>query len=557
MTSTPNVPRQGRRAAQQRPRTPAITRQPHVYQNLLQGVDVIANALRPSLGPMPRRVAVERPKRTDAPEFLDDGASIARRIIEIHPRGSDVGAMMLRHALWQMHKVAGDGTATMAVMYQSLLHEGIRHITQAGCDAMLLRGAMERAGRVVIEALQQAAMPLAGKTMIASVALGMCQSDPCMAEMLGEIFECIGADGLIEVEGSQRLGLEREYIEGTYWKLSGWLSRLFTTTGAHGRVVMDYPALLITDMDIHSHQMLIPVLEKCLANDIKKLVIIAKSISDSATGLLVNNTRARTVETIAVRTPKVAEMDRAAAVEDISVLTGGRPFHAAAYNSLDEFRVEDLGFARRAWAMESLFGIHGGMGDRQQIRERKEHIRSAMRLVETDHERQELQRRLGRMSGGTAILRVGALHETEREARKAVAERAIAGLRNALESGVVTGGGAALIHAQCALKEMPACTAEEHIAKKMMLCAMESPLRAIAANAGAQSDLMVANVRAAPQGHGFDARTTKIVDCAQSGILDSTFVLQKAVEIAVSGAAVALTTDVIVHHRSPVESLEP
>lgn len=528
-----------------------------MYRDLLRGTDLIANALRPTMGPLPRNVAVERQKRTEAAEFLDDGAAIARRIIEVNPRGADVGAMLLRHALWQMREVAGDGAATMAVIYQTLLREGIRHITQGNCDAMQLRGALERVSKIVIASLQQDAMPLASKQALARVALGMCQSDSCLAEMLGEILDCVGVDGLIEVEGWQRLGLEHEYVEGTYWKLSGWHSRLFAEGFSQGRAVMDFPSILVTDMDLQSPAMLIPVLQKCLTEDIRKLVIVAKSLSDVVTGLLVNNNRAGTVQTLAVRAPKISETDRVDAIEDIAALTGGRPYYAAAFTNFDDFRVEDLGVARRVWAMESLFGIHGGMGDTNAIRKRMDEIRGRLHNAETGAERQELQRRLGRMCGRTAILRVGAIHDAEREARKSIAERAIDGLRKAMQCGVVAGGGAALIHLQRELCDMPICTDAERVAKNILMCALESPLRAIAANAGAQPDLMVERVRAAPCGHGLDARTMQIVDCAEAGILDSSFVLQKAIEMAVGGAAIALTTDVIVHHRAPAESIEP
>lgn len=557
MNRTPNVPRHGQRAAAESQRKPAISLQPQVYRDLLHGTDLIANAIRPSMGPLPRMVVVERPKRTEAPEFLDDGATIARRIIQVGPRGSDVGAMLLRHALWQMHNRAGDGTATMAMMYQTLLREGVRHITQGNCDAMQLRSALERACQAVMDALRREATPLQGRRALAQVALGLCQSDPCMAEMIGEILDCVGPDGLIEVEGSQRLGVEREYIEGTYWKLSGWLSRMFTEGQPQGRAVMDYPSILITDMDIQSPAMLIPVMQRCLAEDIRQLVIIAKDVSDAITGLLVNNNRAGTVQTLAVRTPKVAEMDRVAAIEDIATLTGGRPFYAAAFDNLNDFRVVDLGHAKRAWAMESLFGIHGGMGDAGAIQQRKEEIRRAMPLAETEAARREMQSRIGRMSGQTAILRVGALHETEREARKGVAERAVAGLRNAMQHGVVAGGGAALIHIQAVMQNLPDCSDAERVAKKMMQRALEAPARAIVANAGGQPDLMAERIRSAPRGHGVDARTMQIVDCHEAGILDSAFVLQNAIDIAVSGAVMALTTDVIVHHRAPAASLEP
>jgi chaperonin GroEL len=555
----PGVPRTGpgKRHAPPRPRRPAVVLQPRTYRHLLRGVDRIAEAVRPTLGPLPRLVAFEGLRRTDTPEFLDDAAAIARRIIAVEPRAEDVGAMLLRQALWRMRQTAGDGGATMAVMYQSLLREGVRAIIQFDCNAMRLRAGLEKGLPAVLASLDREAAPLSGRDNLAAVALGMCQGDAAMAGLLGEIFDMVGPDGMIVVEGWNRAGLEREYIEGTYWKLSGWLSRLFVADPASKRTTFDDPALLITDFAFKEPDQLLPALDRCVKAGVQRLVIVAREMSDRVIGLLVDNNRARTIETLAVRIPKVLEMDRLAALEDIAALVGGRAFPSAAYGSLDGFRPEDLGRARRAWATDSLFGIYGGKGDPRQVRRRLAQIRTQLAAAEADHDRRDLRERLGRLHGGTVILRVGGIHETEREARKAVAERAVTGLRNAVMGGVAPGGGAALLRAQSALAGLAARDEDERMAFAVLSRALEEPLRAIARNAGLVPDVIVERARVAPDGWGLDARSGRIVDLRLAGILDAALVLRKAVETAVSGAALALTTDVIVHHRKPAESIEP
>lgn len=539
------------------PRQPAVVLQPQTYNDIKRGVDVIAEAVRPTLGPLPRLVALERLNRAEAPEFLDDGATIARRIIQITPRGSDVGAMLLRHAMWRMYQEAGDGSTTMAVMYQAILGEGIRHVVQFGCNAMLLRAGLEKGLKVVQETLQQDALPLIGKENIARFARGLVQENDELANMLGEIFDIVGPDGLIVVEKGNRLGLEREYIEGTYWHLSGWFSRLFVTDPAEKRATFEDAAILISDLSIQEPAQLIPVLDQCVKAGVRRLVIIAKEISDSAIGLLVKNNQAKTIETMAVRTPRVLEMDRVASMEDIAVLTGGRIFYSAAYPDFRDFQVSDLGFARRAWATESLFGIFGGKGDPRRIRQHILNIRGLLKVVTDAHEKEKLRERLGRLTGGTAILRVGGATDTETEALKTTALRAVTTLRHAISGGVVPGGGTALVNAQRGLENLPAANRDEASAYKILSRALEEPMRAIARNAGYQPDVILEKVKSSPPGYGFDARSGRIVDMRQIGVLDAALVLKKALEVAVTGAALALTTDVIVHHRKPQECVEP
>lgn len=540
-----------------RPRKPAVSLQPQTYRNILKGVNLVAAAIRPTLGPLPRLVVLEKTRREEPPEFLDDGATIARRIIEVKPRGIDIGVKLIRHALWKMHLDAGDGSTTMGVIYQRILSEGVRYVTEYGCNAMVLRTGLEKGLRAVLETLHQRITPLTSRESYTAMALGMCQGDQEMADMLGEIFDIVGSEGLIMVDGWEKWGLEREYIEGTYWKLSGWFSRLLVKEIAGKRTIFEDAALLITDFDIKDPSLLVPVLEKCLKAGIKKLVIVAADVSDAAIGLLVKNNEAKTIETLAVRNPKVMEMDRVAAMEDMAVLTGGKGYAAAAYKDFEEFQVEDLGYARRTWATESMFGIYGGKGDPRQIRKHIASVKGQLNFANLESEKENIRLRLGRLAGGTAIFRVGGIHETEREARVAVAERAVTGLRHAIRGGVVPGGGTALINAQSVLELLPASSEDEALAFRILARALEEPMRVIAHNAGYAPDVVIEKVKAAPLGHGFNARTGQIVDMHEAGILDSIIILDQALEIAVSGAAMALTTDVVIFHKEPKIHLEP
>jgi chaperonin GroEL len=545
-------------------RQPAIVVQPQTYHDVSRGVNLIAEAIRPTLGPLPRLVALERMKKSEAPEILDDGATIARRILQVTPRGQDVGAMLLRHALWRMHQEAGDGSTTMAVIYQAIVEEGIRHIVQGDCNAMLLRAALYKGSCAVQESLQQAALPLAGKETIARFARSLLQENHELASLLGEVFDIVGPEGMIVVEKGNRLGLEREYVEGTYWHLSGWFSYLFVTDRARQQTTFEEAAILITDFALKDPNQLVPVLDRCVKAGIRRLVIIAKEISDSVIGLLVKNIQANTISTLAVRTPRVLEMDRVASMEDIAVLTGGRVFYSAAYSDLRDFHVSDLGYARRAWATQSLFGLFGGKGDPRRIRQQILHLRNMLKGATDEHEKEKLQERLGRMAGGTAIVRVGEATDSAAEALKTMTLRAVTTLRHAIAGGVAPGGGTALLHAQealeAALKGDPSAGAEgEHevIACRILSRALEEPMRTIARNAGHEPGTVIAKVRAAPAGCGFDAISGQLADMQQIGVMDSVIILKKALEIAVSGAAQALTTDVIVHHRKPQECVEP
>lgn len=553
----PGVPREGRKHPPSAARQPAIVMQPKTHNSLRAGINMVADAVRPTLGPLPRLVLIERLRRTDVPEFLDDAATIARRIIEVRPRGCDVGVMMLRQALWKMQKEVGDGGATMAVIYQTIVNEGMRSIAQTECNSMLLRAALEKSLAAVLEALSHDSTPLVKRENVAGMALGMCQGDLELANMLGEIFDIVGADGFVVVEKWTRPGLEREYVEGTFWNLSGWFSRHLVAEPLFGRTLFENAAILISDLAIREPEQILGILEKCHKGGVKRLVILAAEFGDRAIGLLVNNNKAKTIETVAVRVPRIAEMDRVAAMEDIAILTGGKVFYSATNDAFTSFEVANLGHARRTWATESLFGMYGGSGDPRARRTEIEKIRKRLSSVADGHERRMLQQRLGRLAGGTAIVRVGGNTAPQIDSRHEMAERAVASLRLAIQGGVVAGGGAAFMAARSALATLPVNQPEDAVAHRIMSRALEEPMRVIVENSGINSDLIIEKVSGGLPGLGFESFGRQIMDMRGAGVHDSVLVLRKALEVAVSGAAMVLTTDVIVHHRQPKESIDP
>jgi chaperonin GroEL len=539
------------------PRKAAVTFQPKTFFELQKGINLIGKAIRPTLGPLPRLVALEKMARTDAPEFLDDGATIARRVIQIIPRGSDVGAMMFRHALWKMKEEVGDGTTTMGVIYQAIFNEGVRYITEFGYNPMLLRKGLETGAKAVIAALNREAQPLKNRESIARVATGMTHGDFELAEILGEIFDIVGADGFIIVEKHNRPGLEREYIEGTFWNLSGWASRLLVSDQAKKRTMFEDASLLVTDMKYKEPSILVPVLEKCVQAGVQRLVVLGSEFSDAVIGLLVSNHNAKKIELLAVRTPQAGEPDQVASMEDITAMSGGRIFYNRAKDDLEDFTVEDLGRARRVWASHSLFGLFGGQGDVRGLRQHISHLKGRLKTEKDAHERDKLQTRLGRLSGGTVILRLGGYTESEIDVRKEVANRTVLGIRNAVKGGVVAGGGAALLKARQSLIELPSRHEDEAIGYRILRRALEEPIRVIAENAGISPDVIIYQIENAPPGFGFDVFSKRITDMKEAGVLDAVLVLQKAIQTAVSGAGIALTTDVIVHHKKPKEVVEP
>ncbi len=535
-------------------RKPALVFQPHTYQALCAGVDLLTAAVRPTLGPLPRVVAVGRVMRSDAPEILDDGATIARRMIGLSDRSQDVGAMVLRNGMWKMHQEVGDGATTMAVLFQSILRLSIQAVLAGECNAMELKRALEEETRTHLSALQQQAR-LLDRRQIAQAAETVCP-DPALAKLLAEVFDIVGAEGIVNVEADPRPRLEREYIEGTYWSNSGLASPLLETDTALHRAVLEDAHVLVSDIAVQDATQLIPLLDQVIRAKIPNLALVALNFSGAALGLLLHNKQGGALNLFAARAPFSDPLEQSAALQDLALMTGARYVNRAAGDTLERMQLGDLGRVRRAWASEDYFGIVGGKGDPRAVRKQIADLRTMLAAAHGEqHER--LQKRLGHLMGGVALVRVGAATMAESKARTALAERAVRTLRNIVSGGVVPGGGAALLKCSAALLPAYGTTGAHVAARRILKRSLEEPLRVIAQNAGFSPDAVVQQVYATAEGYGFDVRRGEIADMYARGIVDPLGVVEKALCIAISGVGMALTTDVIVHRKKPPESTDP
>ena len=537
-------------------KTRRVVFQPAAYNGLQAGMNQIINVVRPTLGPRPRVIAFEPPVSSRSPELLDNGGVIARRIIELRDRDQDMGAMFVRQLLWALHEQVGDGTATAAVLFQSIYNQGLRYIA-AGGNAMLLRKYLGDGVEVIRDELTGMAIHLDGKEALAEIAESICY-DPALARTMGEIFDIVGEYGQLEIRSGRSREVEREYVEGMYWK-GNILSRQMITDESDLRATMDDAAILITDLLIEDARQLAPVIGLAMKAKVSSLMIIARKLSDGAIALLLANNKPGKFETVAVKTPGSTTTDIAATLEDMAVLTGGRPIVTAAGDYLKGVGLEHLGHARRVWADRFNFGVIGGKGDARALRKHIADLRASYARAEDPQARKGLRQRIGKLMGGSATLWVGGTTGTEIDARKQVAERTAEAMRGAVREGVIPGGGVSLLACRPALREKldQSRNVDEQAAYRVLIKAMESPIRTIIANAGYDDSETMAEIRQAGPGYGFDARSEQVVDMAQAGIFDAAAVQKAAVRGAVKSAALALTIDVLVHRKQPEQSMNP
>jgi len=535
--------------------TQRVVFQPAAYQAFQRGINQMVKVVRPTLGPLPRIVAIERVPREKMPELLDDGGVIARRIIQLPNRDEDMGAMFVRHLLWRLHEKVGDGTATAAVMFQSIYNQGLRYIV-AGGNAMRLRHYLEAGLRAILDELARLAVHLEGKEKLAQIAESICY-DPPLARMLGEIFDIIGEYGRLEIRSGHGRELEREYVEGMYWD-TGVLSRRMIADAARLRTEMENAAILISDLEFEDPRQLIPVIETAVRAEIRSLLIIVAKLSENAINVLLAASRdPAKFQVVAVKAPGVALGDRVAALEDLAILTGGRLFVSAAGDTLRQVKPQDLGRVRRVWADNAHFGIVGGKADPRALRQHMASLRTGFAQSDDPEMRKKLRERIGKLMGGSATLWVGGASELEINARKELAQRTSDALRGAIMAGVLPGGGVSLLACrralQCALEQSG--DPDQRAAYRILIKALEEPIRTIITNAGYDASEVMAEVKQAGAGFGFDARAGRVVDVAQVGIFDAASVQREAVYSAVAGAALALTVDVLVHHKTPKQAL--
>jgi chaperonin GroEL len=522
-----------------------------------RGINWMLNAIRPTLGPLPGIVALERNvSRNEAPELMDNAALTARRVIELADRDADMGAMLLRGMLWRVHQTAGDGSATAAVLFGSVYNEALRYIT-AGGNAMQLRRHLDRGMRVVLEELTAMSKPVEGQARLAQVAQAICY-DQSLANMLGEIFDIIGEYGQFELREGRTRDLEREYVEGVYWD-GGLLAREMIVDFAKQRTDLENPAILLTNWDVQEPRQLIPTLDAAIQAGIGSLMIIARSLSPVVVSLLVASQTRTRINTIAVKLPFTYGIPEAAIMQDLQFLVGGRPVIKDAGDTLEAVTLADLGRARRVWGDRNYFGVVGGQGDARAVRAHLAQLRSAYAQVRDPDERDQLRRRIGKLMGGSAILWVGAASESEVKFRKEVAERTAQALRGAILEGALPGGGIAFLACLPRLRTMMQGSTEPdaRAAYSILLRALEEPARTIIHNAGYNPDEIIVEIKHATPGCGFDVRTGQVTDMLEAGILDATGATKEAWHTAVSSAAMALTVDVLVHKKKPEQAVVP
>ncbi len=526
---------------------------PECHDAFDRGVRAIVDAIGPTLGPVPRMVAVERAVSSVAPEILDSGAVIARRITSLSNPDEDPGAMFIRGVLHRIFEEVGDGTATAAVLFAAVLAGG-RKAVAAGVPVQPLRGRLERLGDDVYRAVMAQARPVTRQEVLTRVAASACH-DAELATLLGEAMDVVGEHGQMNTRPSNRRESWREFVRGSFWE-SGLLSTPDFRDPVARRTEIHDAAVLLTNLEINDQADAIRILTTVRETGAGGLIILAKSISTEVKALLHANSNLQAFPVVAVKSPPHKERE---ALEDLAVMTGGRLFLSGAGATLTGVTADSFGQARTGWATGKQFGLIGGQGDVQAIRAHVAALANALRSSPRDETSQSLVERLGRFQGASATIWVGASTDSEGKHRTNVAERGIRVLRHALRDGVVPGGGAVLAHGGDRLERRLAESTDEieRFALKIVRDALRAPAETILQNSGREPALAIdAMLRAGPTA-GVNALDGMPVDMYEAGIVDPARVIATAARGAIRSAALALSIDVVIHTHSTEISVNP
>ncbi len=511
-------------------------------RKLKAGVDALANAVKTTLGPKGRNVALD--KKWGSPTVTHDGVTVAKEI-ELEDPFENMGAQLLKEAATKTNDVAGDGTTTATVLAQAIVTEGLKNVT-AGANPMQIKWGIEAGRDAVVKALREMATPISGKDGMAQVASNSAQ-DKFIGELIAGVMDKVGKDGVITVEESKGLEFETEYVEGMQLD-RGYLSPYFVTNSERMEAEINSPYILITDKKISSAQDIVPTLEKLVQIGKRELVVIAEDVDGEALATLVLNKLRGMVNALAIKAPGFGDR-RKAMLEDIAILTGGNVITETLGRKLDSVMLEDLGRATRIVSTKDDTTIVGGAGESSAIQGRIAQIRAEIEASTSDYDREKLQERLAKLAGGVAIIRVGAATETELKEKKHRVEDALSATRAAVEEGIVPGGGVALINAIPALDKID-LDGDAATGVRILRRALEEPTRMIATNAGLDGPVVIERVRALHgEGKltvGYDVLQNDYVDMLEAGITDPAKVTRSAVENACSIAAMILSTSALV-----------
>jgi len=518
-------------------------------RGLERGMNVLADAVKVTLGPRGRNVVLE--KKWGAPTITNDGVSIAKEI-ELDDPWEKIGADLVKEVAKKTDDVAGDGTTTATVLAQAMVREGLRNVA-AGSNPMSLKRGIEKAVTAISDELLKMAKPVETKEQISATA-SISAADTTIGSMIAEAMDKVGKEGVITVEESNTFGLELELTEGMRFD-KGYISAYFVTDTERMETVMEDAYILIANTKITNIKDLVPILEKVMQTG-KPLVIIAEDVEGEALSTLVVNKIRGTFKSVAVKAPGFGDR-RKAMLQDIAILTGATVISEEVGLKLDQTTVELLGKARKVVVSKEETTIVEGSGDAEQIKGRVNQIRAEIEKSDSDYDREKLQERLAKLAGGVAVIKAGAATEVELKERKHRIEDAVRNAKAAVEEGIVAGGGVALLQASKIAFSKLKLTGDEATGGKIVEYAVESPLKQIAINAGLEGGVVVEKVRSLETGFGLDAATGEYVDMIKSGIIDPAKVTRSALQNAASIAALFLTTEAVIADKPEPKSAAP
>ena len=513
-----------------------------------KGVDALADAVKVTLGPKGRNVVLD--KKFGAPTITNDGVTIARDI-ELEDPFENMGAQLVREVATKTNDIAGDGTTTATLLAQAMIHEGMRNVA-AGANPMVLKKGIETAVKTLVEEIKSVSKSVNSKSEIAQVAT-ISSADAEIGNYIADAMEKVGKEGVITVEESKGMETSLSVVEGMQFD-RGYLSGYMVTDTDKMEAIMNDPYILITDKKISSINEILPILEQVVKMG-KELVVIAEDLDGEALATIVVNKLRGTFKALAVKAPGFGDR-RKAMLEDIAILTGGQVISEEVGRKLDSVTIEDLGRARQVHSSKENTTIVDGMGDKEAIAARVEMIKKQIADTTSDFDKEKLQERLAKLSGGVAVIEIGAATEVEMKDKKYRVEDALNATRAAVEEGIVAGGGTTFVDILPALDKLEA-EGDVKTGINIVRRAIEEPVRQIANNAGLEGSVVVAEVKKAGVGIGYDAANDKYVNMIEAGIVDPAKVTRSALQNAASIAAMVLTTETLVADKPAPEGAAP
>ena len=507
--------------------------------SLKKGMDVLADAVKVTLGPKGRNVVLD--KKFGAPTITNDGVTIAREI-ELPDPFENMGAQLLKEAATKTNDAAGDGTTTATVLAHAIVNEGLKNLA-AGANPMILRRGLEKGAEAVVAEIRAMSKPVEGREEIAQVA-AISASDQEIGDLIADVMGKVGKDGVITIEEGRGIVTEKEYTEGMQFD-RGFISPYMATNADHTEAELSSPYILITDRKISAIADILPLLERVLQSGKKDLVIIAEDVDGEALAVLVVNKTRGAFNVLAVKAPGFGDR-REAMLEDIAILTGATVITEKKGLKLESATLRDLGRARTVTATKDNTTIVEGAGNLEELQARIGQIRALAAETTSDYDREKLQERIAKLAGGVGVIKVGAATEVEMKEKKHRVEDALSATRAAIEEGIIPGGGSALVAGISALDNVEVAAGDEATGLSILRRALEEPLRRIATNAGLDGSVVVQAVRLGQRGYGFNALTGEYVDMLKAGIIDPVKVTRSALQNAVSIAGMVLTTDTLV-----------